>query len=36
MNQLESLTVTYNLLKARKESRVQGAIGFGFDFASHW
>ena len=34
MNQLESLAITCNLLKAREKTRVQGAIGFGF--ASHW
>ena len=34
MNQLESLAVTCNLLKAREKSRVQGAIGFAF--VSHW
>ena len=34
MNQSEFLAITCNLLNAREESRVQGAIGFGF--ASHW
>ena len=34
MNQSEFLAIIYNLLKARKKSRVLGAIGF--DFASHW
>jgi len=24
------------LLKAREKSRIQGAISFGFGFASHW
>ena len=33
MSQLESLAITRNLLKARKKTRVQGVIGFGF--ASH-
>jgi len=28
------LTITFNLLKAREKSRVQGRIGFGF--ASRW
>ena len=32
MNQLEFQAITCNLLKLRKKSRVQGAIGF----ASHW
>ena len=36
MNQSEFLAITCNLLKAREKSRVQGAIGFGFAFASHW
>ena len=30
MNQSEFLAITCNLLKARENSRVQGAIGFGF------
>ena len=34
MNQSEYLATTCNLLKAREESRVHGAIGFGF--ASNW
>ena len=34
MNQSEFLAITCNLLKARKKSRVQVAIGFGF--ASNW
>ena len=34
MNQSELLKISFNLLKAREKSRVQGAIGFGF--ASHW
>ena len=33
MNQSESLAIACNSLKAREESRVQGAIGFSF--ASH-
>ena len=36
MNQSEFLAITCNLLKAREKSRVQGAIGFRFAFASHW
>ena len=34
MNQSQFLAITCNSLKARKKSRVQGAIGLGF--ASHW
>ena len=34
MNQSQSLAITCNSLKARKKSRVHGAIGFGV--ASHW
>ena len=34
MNQSRFLAITFNSLKAREKSRVQGAIGFGFD--SHW
>ena len=34
MNQSESLAMTYNLLKAQKESRLLSAIDFGF--ASYW
>ena len=34
MNQSQFLAITFNSLKAREKSRVQGAIGFGFD--SHW
>ena len=34
MNQEQCLAITCNSLKAREESRVHGAIGFGF--ASHW
>ena len=34
MNQSEFLAININLLEARKNSRLQGAIGFGF--ASHW
>ena len=34
MNQSEFLAITCNSLKAREESRVHGAIGFGF--ASDW
>ena len=34
LNQSELLAITFNLLKAREESRVEDAIGFGF--AAHW
>ena len=34
MNQSQLLAITCNLLKARENLRVHGAIGFGF--ASHW
>ena len=34
MNQSQFLAITCNKLKARKKSRVHGAIGFGF--AYHW
>ena len=34
MNQSEFLAITWNSLEAREESRVHGAIGFGF--ASDW
>ena len=34
MNQSQFLAITCNSLKARENSRVHGAIGFGF--ASHW
>ena len=34
MNQSQFLAIICNLLKARKKSRLHGAIGFGF--ASHW
>ena len=34
MNQSQFLAIIWNKLKARKKSRVHGAIGFGF--ASHW
>ena len=33
MNQSEFLAITFNLLKAREKSRIQGVIGFGL--ASH-
>ena len=36
MNQSQFLEITCNSLEAREKSRVQGAIGFGFGFASHW
>ena len=36
MNQSESMAITCNLLEAREKSRVDGVIGFGFGFASHW
>ena len=35
-NQSQFLAITCNSLEAREKSRVHGAIGFGFDFASHW
>ena len=34
MNQSQLLAIICNLPKAREESRVNGAIGFGF--ACHW
>ena len=34
MSQSQILEITCNSLEAREESRVQGAIGFGF--VSHW
>ena len=34
MNQSQFRAITCNSLEAREESRVHGAIGFGF--ASHW
>ena len=34
MNQSQFLAIICNSLKAREESRLNGAIGFGF--ASHW
>ena len=36
MSQSQFLAITYNSLLAREKSRVHGAIGFGFGFASHW
>ena len=36
MNQSQFLAITCNSLEAREKSRVRGAIGFGFGFASHW
>ena len=36
MNQSQFLAISCNSLEAREKSRVQGAIGFGFGFASHW
>ena len=36
MNQSQFLAMTCNPLEAREKSRVHGAIGFGFGFASHW
>ena len=35
MNQSQFLAITGNSLKAREKSRVHGAIGFGFGFASY-
>ena len=34
MNQFEFQAITWSFHRARKKSRLQGAIGFGF--ASHW
>ena len=36
MNQSQFLVITCNSLVAREKSRVHGAVGFGFGFASHW
>ena len=36
MNQSQFLAITCNSLKAWEESRVHGAIDFGFRSASHW
>ena len=36
MSQSQFLAIISNLFKAREKSRVHGAIGFGFGFASHW
>ena len=36
MNQSQFLAITCNAPEARELSRVHGAIGFGFGFASHW
>ena len=36
MNQSQFLAITCTPLEAREKSRVHGAIGFGFGFASHW
>ena len=36
MNQSQFLAITCHSLEAREKSRVHGAIGFGFGFASHW
>ena len=36
MNQSQFLAILCNSLQAREKSRVHGAIGFGFGFASHW
>ena len=36
MNQSQFLAITRNSLEAREKSRVHGAIGFGFGFASYW
>ena len=35
-NQSEFLAITRNLLKAREKSRLQGAIGFGFQWLKNW
>ena len=36
MNQSQFLATTCNSREAREKSRVHGAIGIGFGFASHW
>ena len=36
MNQSQFLAITCNSHEAQEKSRVHGAIGFGFGFASHW
>ena len=36
MNQPQFLAITCNSFEALEKSRVQGAICFGFGFASHW
>ena len=36
MNQSQFLAIICNSLKAWEKSRVHGAIGFGFGFASNW
>ena len=36
MNQSQFLAITCNSPEAREKSRVHGAIGFAFGFASHW
>ena len=36
MNQSQFLASTCNSHEAREKSRVLGAIGIGFGFASHW
>ena len=36
MTQSGFLATTCNLAQAREKWRVQGTIGFGFDFASQW
>ena len=36
MNQSQFVAITCSSLEARVKSRVHGAIGFGFGFASHW
>ena len=36
MDQSQLPAITCNSLEAREKSRVHGAIGFGFGFASHW
>ena len=36
MNQSQFVAITCNSVEARETSRVHGAIGFGFGFASHW
>ena len=36
MKHSEFLEITHHLFKEQEKSWVQGSIGFGFAFASHW